>query len=214
MSELFFYPTSDCGTIKGPDLKKTHIVQSYRSAVERAIGALKLFLVLQGGQCDNIVLREKELDVCMALQNLIQMHREGTMDRIPVKAPCLPDAHIITPSEIKIPKFPAETKMTDQDFPVHLRRFRKFLTFHAGTIREWLFDASRNQIFSNRQEMRGRNLVQGANILQIRVHERREGVWLVRGTVGASMRGCSYVSCAELTHGTNDFWVRCECKSG
>jgi len=190
--------------IQGPDLKKTHIVQSHRGMIERAIGALKQFQVLQGGQCDSIVLREKELDVCMALQILMQMHREGTMHRIPDKAPCLPNAHIITPAEIKIPKFPTGAKMTDQDFPPHLKRLREFLTYHVGTIRKWLNDASRDQIFSSRQEKRGRNLVQGANVLQLRVHERQEGVWLIRGTVGASMRGCSYVLYMETTRGTNN----------
>lgn len=195
-------------------MKKTHIVQSHRSAIERAIGALKKFQVLQGGQCESIVLKEKELDVCMALQILMQMHREDTMDRIPAKPPHLPHAHIITPTEHKIPKFPTVVKRTDQDFPRHLERFHEFLTSHVPTIRKWLFDASRDQIFSGRQEKRGRNLVEGANILQLRVHERRDGIWLVRATVGASMRGCSYDLCMELTQGTDDFWGRCECKSG
>jgi hypothetical protein len=142
----------------------------------------------------------------LALQNLIEMHRAGNMQSIPQKAPHLPDAHIITPTEIKFPKIPTPTKMTDQDFPVHLKRFHVFLTSHAAIIRKWLFDASWEQIFSNRQEQRGENLVKGANVLQIRVHERRDGVWIVQGDVGASMRGGSYVLYMELTVATQEFW--------
>jgi len=195
-------------------LKKTHIVQSHRSLIERQIGSLKFWQVLQGGQCNFIDQREKELDACMALENLMQMLRDDKLDTIPARAPHLADAHIITPEEIPFPKIPTKMEMTDADFPPHLKRLHAFLTSHATILRNWLFDASRDQIFSNRQEKRAENLVKGANVLQVRAHERMDGVWIIRGEVGASMRGGSYVVCLELIQGTNEFWSRCECKSG
>ena len=192
----------------------THIIQSNRSVIERSIGELKDFQILSGGSCDSIVQKEKELDAALSLHNLIRMYRDGRFETIPEHAPCLPGAHIITPSEPKLPSIPKEVSVADQDFPPHLATFHQDLTKHAKQMRQWLYDASRDQIFSNRVAQRGVNLVNGGNVLQIAVHQRGDSVWIVRAEVGASMKGVSYILYLELTIGSNVFKATCECLAG
>ena len=75
-----------------------------------------------------------------------------------------------------------------------MKEFYEDLTSHAKQIENWLWDASWEQSFSNRVEKRGDNLVKGGNMLQLSVHKVMDRVWIVRGNVGAAMKGVSYKS--------------------
>lgn len=150
----------------------------------------------------------------MALHNLIMLNRNDNLGTIPKRAPHPPYAHIITPAEFQIPSIPREKHINDADFPSHLTKFRNALTGQVSQIKLWLHDDSNDQLFSNRVVQRAKNLVDGANVLQIAVHERMEGVWIVCGHVGASMKGVSYVSYMEIVINSNAFKSACECTAG
>lgn len=212
---LFFVPLLLMEEVcQGPDLKKSHIVQSHRGLIERRIGSLKFWQILQGVQCDSICLKEKELDVAMSLENLILLDREGLMDTIRAKAPFAPGAHIIT-SDQDVPfSLPKERSLRDADTPSHVKEFYEDLTSHAKQIENWLWDASWEQSFSNRVEKRGDNLVKGGNMLQLSVHKVMDRVWIVRGNVGAAMKGVSYKSYVKITIGSRLFECMCECTAG
>ena len=199
---------------QGPDLKKSHIVQSHRGLIERRIGSLKFWQILQGGQCDSICLKEKELDVALALENLILLERGGSLGTIKAKAPFSPGAHIITPDQDVPLALPREQSLQDADIPSHVKEFYEDLTSHAKQIEKWLWDASWEQSFTNRVEKRGDNLVKGGNVLQLSVHNIMDRVWIVRGNVGAAMKGVSYKSYVKITIGSRLFQCMCECTAG
>jgi hypothetical protein len=127
---------------QGPDLKKSHIVQSHRGLIERRIGSLKFWQILQGGQWDSICLKEKELDVALALENLIPLERGGSMGAIKARAPFSPGAHIITPDQDVPLALPKEQSLQDANIPSHVKEFYEDLTSHAKQIENWLWDAS------------------------------------------------------------------------
>jgi hypothetical protein len=81
-------------------------------------------------------------------------------------------------------------------------------------MRYWLYDASHDQIFTNRVTQRGVNLVNGGNVLHLAVRQRGDSVRIVRAEVGASMKGVSYILYLELTIGSNAFKATCECLAG
>jgi hypothetical protein len=178
------------------------------------IRELKLFDVLFGGDVTSVAQREKELNCAMALHNLIILDRADRLGSIPRVAPCPPNAHIITPSELPMQSIPTKKDINGADFPRHLIKFRDGLSVHARQMKLWLNDSSSDQIFSNRVVQRAKNLVNGANILQIAAHERQEGVWIVCGHVGASMKGVCYVSYMEIIIHSNIFKSACECTAG
>lgn len=196
------------------DLRATHLVQSYRGLIERMFAQLKMFQILQGGQCDSIVTKEMELDCAMALHNLITRERLGLMGDIPARAPHAPSAHIITPSRQDIVKLPKKIDLASPLFPTHLTQFREFLTTHVGEISRALADASPDQIFSSRVEARGRNLYQGGNILQMGARHVNDGQWIIRVLVGASMKGVSYNCYVRMQLGSHHFETTCECIAG
>lgn len=63
-------------------------------------------------------------------------------------------------------------------------------------------------------EKRGDNLVKGGNMLQVSVHKIMDRVWIVRGNVGAAMKGVSYKSYLKITIGSRLFQSLCECTAG
>lgn len=71
-------------------------MQSHRGIIERRFAHLKMFEILQGGSCDSIEIKEKELDAAMALCNLQNYQREKRMQNIPERPPFVEHSHIIT----------------------------------------------------------------------------------------------------------------------
>lgn len=175
---------------------------------------LKAFEILQGGNCDSITAKEKELDAAMALVNLILRARLGMLKDIPSRSPFAFHSHIITRDLDPPIKIPRQVDVSDAGFPRHLMEFHDALRLHHGELAKALHDISRGQIFSSRVKARGENLLQGANVLQVRVYKQMDGVWMVRFDVGASMKGVNYVSMLKLVVGSNIFDLACECTAG
>jgi len=175
---------------------------------------LKMFQILQGGHCDSIVTKEMELDVAMALQNLLTRERFDIMDGIPARAPFAPHAHIITRTEENVVKLPTKKDLADKGIPLHLKEFRRDITSHAGEILKALSSGGADQMFSTRNEKRGDNLFNGGNVLQVGAHCVGEREWVVRFNVGAHMKAFSYNCYLKMTVGSNIFASTCECVGG
>ena len=159
-------------------------------------------------------MKEKELDVAMALENLILLERGGSLDTIVARAPFAPAAHIITPDQEVPLSIPKARSVQDADIPSHVKDFHEDLTVHAKQIENWLWDGSKEQVFSNRVEKRGDNLVKGGNVLQLSTHQVVDHVWMVCAAVGAVMKGVIYKSYVKITIGSNLFDCACECMAG
>ena len=159
-------------------------------------------------------MKEKELDVAMALENLILLERGGSLDTIVERAPFAPGAHIITSDQDVPLSIPKARTVQDVDLPSHVKEFHENLTVHAKQIESWLWDGSKEQVFTDRVEKRGDNLVKGGNVLQLSTHRVIDRVWMVRAFVGAAMKGVIYKSFVKITIGSNLFDCTCECMAG
>ena len=189
-------------------------MQSHHSVIECLFASLKLFQILQGGQCDSIVTNKKELDVAMALQNLITRSCLGLMGGIPKRALFAPNSHIITKNNDNIFNPPKQRSIDDDDIPVHLKAFHEDLKSHGGELFNALEILGEDQLFTTRHEKRGQNLKDGGNVLQVGVYSNGLREWTVRFHVGAYMRSGGYNCYLKFQIGTNKFDSMCECTGG
>jgi len=175
---------------------------------------LKKWLVLSGGNIESFELKEIELDIAMALQNLLERERLGLMQSIPPKPKLAPGSHIITRDlepQLKIPK---AVNIADKSFPSHLHRFHGALTSIAPSLNRNIQPNNVDNSFGPRLVKRGENLFNGGNVLQIRVPPEDNDVWRVKFKVAASMKATVYETWIELQKGVGVVQQICMCKAG
>ncbi len=195
-------------------MKKTHVVQSHRGLIERMFARLKKWDVLKGGLVDEVAFKEMELDCAMALQNLNEMDRLGLMRLIPERPHFAPGSHIITSDLEPSMKYPAGLALDSDKVPAHLRRFHSAMSDIAPELRKAIVGVRGKNIFTERTRKRGENLFKGGNVLQVLVEEQPLDNWLVRFTVGASMKTSVYNNYCVLNKSEGVVQQICECKNG
>lgn len=207
-----------CGLIidgmQGDDLKKTHVVQSHRGLVERIIRKLKEFHCLQGGVIESIEKLEKELDNVCAQHNLKTMYRLQLEKEIPKKAPCAPNAHIFTPDLDPPLKIPRSVGLDSPKMPQHISKFHQELGSIVPELEKILMGQGKEICFTNRVRARGKNLLEGCNVLQIQVQDEGDGLFTLRFSVGASMKAPVYNCFAQVKKTQGVMRQACECKNG
>lgn len=174
---------------------------------------LKKWEVLQGGSVDSITVREKELDVALALTNLNTRARLGLLGAIATRVRFASNPHSITSEieqEISIPK---PMKPTDAKFPAHLKQFMEALPSLAPTLHKLAIADRGFDVFTTRTLQRGRNLFSGGSVLQFGVQPLPLDVWRLRWIVGASMKVHKYVGYADFSKNGVVQSV-CECQAG
>jgi hypothetical protein len=195
-------------------LKKTHKVQSHRGMVERIIRRVKEFASVQGVKIESIEMFEILLDNVCAQHNLKEMMRQGLVHLIPKAAPHAPDAHIFTLDLEPSLKIPRETRQDAPKVPLHLRKFHEELRSIVPRLKPVLAGAGPDACFSTRVLARGRNLFEGANVLQVTVQDEGDGLYTVRFNVGASMKSPVYKCYIQLKKDEGLIRQACECKNG
>lgn len=200
--------------VQGEELKATHKVQSHRGLIERMFARLKKWQILQNGNVDSILIREKELDAAMALLNLNERDRQGLMDSIPERAPCPPDAHIIT-KDLE-PKLNIPTGITERDvrFPSHWKPFLSWAPSLLPELRLVLKGEGREAVFSARVRKRGENLFRGGNVAQFQLQNLPNDVYRINGWTHASMKAACYGWFVDLQQGDVLVHSACMCKNG
>lgn len=199
---------------QGDDLRKTHIVQSYRGLVERIIRRLKEFGCVQGGKIESIEKLEQLLDNVCAQLNLKELTRQQLMHTIPKVAPCAPGSHIFTPDLEPSIKIPRAVTLDSSMMPVHLKRFHEEMTSVAPELRNILAGEGALSCFTGRVLARGKNLFEGANVLQVAVQDEGDGLYTLRFLVGASMKSPVYKCFVQLKRTLGVCRQACECKNG
>jgi len=175
---------------------------------------LKTNEVLCGGNVESIVIKEKELDVAMALCNLNERVRQGLMKDIPARAPFAPQSHIITPHLEPPSLFPRSIGMDDANFPPHLMLFHSALTSTVSQLEGQLGDDAGAVSFSTRVRARGKNLLDGGNVLQVAAQHVGGAEWWVLGIVAASMKVHRYNCYVKIISGVGVDAMVCACKGG
>jgi hypothetical protein len=195
-------------------LKKTHKVQSHRGMVERIIRRVKEFGSVQGMKIESIEKFETLLDNVCAQHNLKEMMRQGLGHLIPKVAPCAPEAHIFTVDLEPSLKIPREVSLNSPKMPLHLKQFHEELKSVVPQLQKILAGVSHKACFSTRVLARGRNLFEGANVLQVTVQDEGDGLYTLRFNVGASMKSPVYKCYVQLKKDLGLIRQACECKNG
>jgi hypothetical protein len=175
---------------------------------------LKNWEILQGGSIEAIDKFEKEMDSAMALQNLKERERLGIMEAIPDRAPCPPDAHIITRDLTPDMKIPKPMTLANTKFPAHWVTFINRMSSIMPDITKILEGDENLKIFSERVLKRGHNLFSGGNVVQISCQMLENDIVRVQGRVYASMKAPCYTIFVDLQKGVGVIQSACDCKNG
>jgi len=196
-------------------------VQSVRALVENVIADLKQWKVMEGNKVSTVEMKEKELDCVSGLHNLLQLLKMNPKFDNPARRNAIPEEHIFKPLvppedvELKIP--PPITPTVSKTIP-HVRKFEGFLASAAPAIKRALEKYGNEHVFFPNVGKRGRNLYEGAYVLQLRVQEENPddqlGVWTAQYLVGASYSFESYKGYFQISKDDAVLCNICECYSG
>ena len=155
-------------------MKDTHKVQSHRAVVEQTIADLKTFKVMQGNKISTVKDKEKELDCVIGVHNLLKLRKLDPSFDIPARRNAIPDEHILKPSispkdvDLKIP--PPITPKVKANIP-HIYEFESFLASAAPKIEKAIEKGGDESTFFPNVLKRGKNLYDGAYVLQLRLQK-------------------------------------------
>lgn len=202
---------------KGAEVSASHVVQSERAVVEQTIADIKLWKVMNDNKVSSVAERTKELDCVLGLHNLGVLLKEDPQFDIPERRAALLDEHVFKP---KIPadevdlKIPPEVRPSLEPKIKHIRRFERFLPSVAPTIRKSLEIGGQASVFYPTVGKRGRNLYDGAYVLQLQLQEEELDVWTVKFLVGASYSYETHSGYFQLCQDEVPKCSACDCYSG
>ena len=182
---------------KGDDIKETHKVQSVRAKVEHVFADLKQAKVMFSNKIQRAEEFEGVLDCVIALHNLRVLLKVNPNFDIPLRRHPIEGEHVFRPFvpqkdvDLKIPA--DEPKLADPKYH-HIRKFKEFLPSAISAVKKALERGGEGCVFFPVALVRGKNLYNGAYVLQLRVQDEGHDRWTIKYVVGASY---SY----ELHHG-------------
>jgi hypothetical protein len=113
-------------------------------------------------------------------------------------------------------RFEYSSGCTDLSSPnyKHIKDFVEFLPSAATAIKDAVNSVGQERIFYPNVRKRGRNLYNGAYVLQLRVQDEGLGVWTVKYQVGASYSYEVYVGYFKMSRDNAAMENICDCYSG
>lgn len=195
----------------------SHKVQSERAIVEQSIADLKQAKVLEGNKIDSVDDRTKELDCVIGLHNLRVLLKEDPEYDIPERRAPLLEEHVfkpLTPADDLDLKIPGEIRSNQERNIKHIRKFEKFLPSAAPTLRRAVEIGGAESVFYPTVGKRGRNLYNGAYVLQLQVQEEVLETWTVKFKVGASYSVETHSGYFQMSKDQAPIASICDCYSG
>ncbi len=198
-------------------MKASHKVQSVRAVVEQTFADLKQWKVMESNKIKTADDFEKILDCVIALHNFKVLMKIDPNFDIPVRRAAIRGEHIFHPKlpekdvDLKIPANPPNLGLEKY---AHIRKFQDFLASAAPAIEKALQNGGKEAVFLPTVMERGRNLYNGAYVLQVRFHDEGLDVWTVKYVVGASYSyetHSGYFQISKLNAAVNHI---CDCFSG
>lgn len=198
-------------------MKSSHKVQSERAVVERVIAHLKNFKIMFTNKVSTAEKFEKTLDNVIALHNFhFLLKLDGNFD-LPGRRAAILGEHIFHPSvskedvDLKIPVDGPDLMLPKYK---HIRDFKEFLPSAAKAISDSLKRGGNACIFFPTVLERGKNLYNGAYVLQLQVMPEGLDSWTVKYVVGASYSYETHTGYFKLSRdGISDHHI-CDCFSG
>jgi hypothetical protein len=176
---------------------------------------------MEGNKVSTVDTKEKELDCVISLHNFKQLMKMDPLFDIPERRNAISDEHLIRPlippHELDL-KIPPEVRPNTLKKNPHLEKFKNFLTSASNAIEKALGSLGEERIFFPNVRKRGRNLYEGAYVLQLRVQEESKGeglnLWTVQFLVGASYSYETYKGYFQMTKDSAVINNICQCYSG
>ncbi len=202
---------------QGDDLKRSHKVQSTRVVVEQTIANLKLAKVMESNKIESVEMVEKLLDCVIALHIFRVLVKRVPDFDIPPRRAAIPGEHILKPLmpqkdvDQKIPEDPPNLALAEYR---HIRDFKDFLPSAARAIGKAMELRGDEGVFFPTVRKRGRNLYNGAYVMQLRVQPEELDVWTVQYVVGASYSYETHMGYVEMSRDNAVTRSICDCFSG
>lgn len=212
-----FIPISEYLTFQGVDVAASHVVQSTRAVVEQTFADLKTAKVMEGNKISTVAEKERELDCVIGLHNLRVLLKKDPDFQVPANRRTIPNNHIFFPLtpfhevDLKIP--PPITPSVERNIK-HIRKFIDFLPSLAPAIKRAIEKRGDEGVFFPTVASRGRNLYNGAYVLQLRLQEEIGDVWTVKFIVGASYSYEVHTGYFQMSHDNAAVAQICDCYSG
>jgi hypothetical protein len=198
-------------------VKASHKVQSVRAVVEQTFVDLKQWKIMESNKIKTADDFEKILDCVIALHNFKVLVKSDPKFDIPVRRAAIPGEHIFRPNlpekEVDL-KIPANPSNLDLPKYAHIHKFQVFLASAAPDIEKALERGGKEAVFLPTVMERGRNLCDGAYVLQVRFQDEGLDLWTVKYLVGASYSyetHSGYFQISKLNAAMNHI---CDCLSG
>lgn len=214
---LFLSSASDMFWSQGEEVAASHKVQSVRVVVEQTIRDLKCFKIMTSNKINAVSAFEEVLDCVTGLHNLrVLLNANPNFDFLPRRA-AIPREHVFQPlvpqNHVDL-KIPADAP--DLALPKHhdIRDFKDFLTSAAPAISRALEQKGASCIFFPTVKLRGKNLYNGAYILQLRLQKEVLDVWTVKYIVGASYSYETHTGYVQMSKDDAALNHICDCYSG
>lgn len=202
---------------KGPEVEESHKVQSVRAVVEQTIRDLKCFKIMDGNKIKTATDFEEVLDCVIALHNLRVLLKGDKEFDLQARRAAVPGDHVFKP---KIPqkdvdlKIPADTPDLSKPKYRDIRDFKGFLAAAAPAVKNALEKRGSNCIFFPTVKIRGKNLYDGAYVLQLQLQRELLGVWTVKYVVGASYSYETHTGYVQMSRENAALHHICDCYSG
>jgi hypothetical protein len=153
----------------------------------------------------------------IGLHNLRVLIKENPNYDIPERRAALPEEHVfkpqVAPHEVDL-KIPDEIRPRDEASIKHIRQFERLLPSLAPTLWKALETGGRDSVFYPTVGVRGKNLYNGAYVLQLQLQEETLGVWTVKFIVGASYSYETHTGYFRLSQNEAPISHICCCYSG
>jgi hypothetical protein len=198
-------------------VSESHKVQSIRAAVEQTIADLKLAKVMEDNKISTVTYMEKVLDCVISLHNLRVLCKADENFAIPKLRAQVPGDHIFWPKvgadqvDLSIPANAPDLSLPNYK---HIKDFVEFLPSAATAIKNAINSVGQERIFYPNVRKRGRNLYNGAYVLQLRVQDGGLGVQTVKYQVGASYSYEVHVGYFKMSRDNAAMENICDCYSG
>lgn len=202
---------------KGPEVEESHKVQSVRAVVEQTIRDLKCFKIMDGNKIKTATDFEEVLDCVIALHNLRVLLKGDKAFDLQARRAAVPGDHVFKP---KIPqkdvdlKIPADAPDLSKPKYRDIRDFKGFLAAAAPAVKNALEKRGSNCIFFPTVKIRGKNLYDGAYVLQLQLQRELLGVWTVKYVVGASYSYETHTGYVQMSRENAALHHICDCYSG
>lgn len=172
---------------------------------------------MDGNKIENIEEKTKELDCVIGLHNLKVLRKVNNNYDIPERRYALPEEHVFKPlkpaDEVDL-KIPPSITTTKEGESKHIRDFERFLPSVAPLLKKAIENEKNESIFYPTVGKRGKNLYEGAYVLQLKLQEEILGVWTINFIVGASYRYDTHFGYFQMSKDNACINCICSCYGG